>query len=1528
MTILRRVLQVLLLVATLIVGAAAAAIVVSQTAWFRSWLRGFVVQQANQYLNGTLSIGSLGGNLFFGVELSDVGLEAGGERVVSIRNAGIDYSAIQLISGNLVIDHVRLDQPSVLLERTADGWNLASLIKRQEREQERTGPGRAITVGEIGISDGTVRVREQGPVGTSGESAARIPRVLDRLNASLRFEYEPVHYTARIGHLSFRASEPDIALNDLSGTVSQRDDDLYLDDIAIRTAESSLRVDGRIVNYLEEPVVELSASSDKLDVAEMGRVFPAAEGIQLQPSFQLKANGPLGRLGLDFGIRSSAGDVDGQLTANLAGETPRVAGVLNLRAVDLAPVVRNPAAASDLTGTLRLDLALPPSEAGGPAVGTFAARLPRAKAAGYEAADVRANGRVDGMRVRLAEATARAYGATARLAGLIVPASETRGTPLTVDLSGSMAGLDLRRLPADLDVPRAASRLDFDYQLAGTLEALRGEARLRESMLVGATLAPGTTASFSRERGVMGYTAQGAIAGLDLQQAGQEFAIEAMAADRFRSHLNGRFSIEGRGTEVSSMTLNASAVLEDSTLAMAKVPALQAEAHLEGGAVRVRANGEFAGVDPAVLSGRNELAGELAGRLNLEAGVADVSAPVSPESVTASGRVELGPSKVGSLSLDQAVAEGEFSNATAQLERFTAEGPDVEVKASGTLALGTFGESDLQYQLGLTNLSAVGQLAGQQQVQGSLSTEGRVTGNRTSLRMAGSAKGTNVGYGDTRALSVESTYDVQVPNFDAAAARATAETRLMFALLAGEELTRLRARTAYADKQLEFEGEAQQAQRQAQLAGRVVLHPDHQEVHVASFGLVTQGMKWALAPGSEPAIEYGGDRILVEGLTLTSGPQRIEIDGTIGKTDSRMRAALTNVDIARLDTWLVGERRLGGVLNASARITGPQDSLRVDADFSIDNGSFRNFQYQSLAGTAGYTARRMSLDARLQQGPATWLVARGTVPTSLFQPSVPGKPAPPGADDPVDFTLQSSSVDLGLVQGFTTAVDEVSGNLRADVRVSGTASAPTMNGFVEVAQGRFNLLASGVTYSNLEGRVVLQGDRAVIERLRVVDEHERSLTMAGEVAVHGTGLGEVTARISGDGLEVLHNDLGRLAGDARLDVSGTLQAPRVAGEVTLRRGEVDLDEWLQRQARAAYATAPTRSPAAGVPGTAAAGSPARATSPAAAAAPEGPRPSAAIGEGQARPVPAIGEQEAPVQPVAGIGVEAPAQPGPGQAAAEKAPATPFDAAELNVRVRIPDVLLVRGDDLRPPGGGSPIGLGDVNITAGGDLRVEKPAGEPMRIIGDVRTVRGTYDFQGRRFDLQRDGRVRFEGVVPLDPSLDFTATRLISSVEVQVRVGGTMSRPELTLTSRPPLEEADILSLIVFNQSANQLEAGQQVTLAQRASALATGFVAGKLADSLGRALDLDIFEIEAAPQGPGQGASATVTVGEQVGERLFLRLRQGVGADTTRQFIMEYQLLDFLRLETTVSQGGAATRSLMRRVEGTGLDLIFFFDY
>ena len=98
----KRLIHVLVLVLTLVVGATAAAIIVSQTAWFKNWLRGYIVREANQYLNGTLSIERLGGNLFFGVEMENIGVSMDGSQVVAVKDLGLDYNVFELISQGAV----------------------------------------------------------------------------------------------------------------------------------------------------------------------------------------------------------------------------------------------------------------------------------------------------------------------------------------------------------------------------------------------------------------------------------------------------------------------------------------------------------------------------------------------------------------------------------------------------------------------------------------------------------------------------------------------------------------------------------------------------------------------------------------------------------------------------------------------------------------------------------------------------------------------------------------------------------------------------------------------------------------------------------------------------------------------------------------------------------------------------------------------------------------------------------------------------------------------------------------------------------------------------------------------------------------------------------------------------------------------------------------------------------------------------------------------------------------------------------
>jgi autotransporter translocation and assembly factor TamB len=271
----------------------------------------------------------------------------------------------------------------------------------------------------------------------------------------------------------------------------------------------------------------------------------------------------------------------------------------------------------------------------------------------------------------------------------------------------------------------------------------------------------------------------------------------------------------------------------------------------------------------------------------------------------------------------------------------------------------------------------------------------------------------------------------------------------------------------------------------------------------------------------------------------------------------------------------------------------------------------------------------------------------------------------------------------------------------------------------------------------------------------------------------------------------------------------------------------------------------------------------------------------------------------------------------------------FAPVELDVQLVIPDNLVLRGNDLRP-GGPTRAAIGDMNITVGGDLQVRKQADGPLLLTGVVETIRGTYQFQGRRFDLVRGGTLRFTGDTDINPILDVAATRLISDtgVEARVQVTGTVRTPEIRLSSTPPLEESDVLAMIVFNRPVNELGTGERASLAATAGGIATGFIAAPLGESIGRALDVDIFEITTTTDTGELGAG--ITIGQQIGDRAFFKLRQQFGDRNVSEFLLEYQLADFLRLRASAAPetSGSANRVDQRRVERAGIDLIFFFSY
>jgi hypothetical protein len=70
--------------------------------------------------------------------------------------------------------------------------------------------------------------------------------------------------------------------------------------------------------------------------------------------------------------------------------------------------------------------------------------------------------------------------------------------------------------------------------------------------------------------------------------------------------------------------------------------------------------------------------------------------------------------------------------------------------------------------------------------------------------------------------------------------------------------------------------------------------------------------------------------------------------------------------------------------------------------------------------------------------------------------------------------------------------------------------------------------------------------------------------------------------------------------------------------------------------------------------------------------------------------------------------------------------------------------------------------------------------------------------------------------------------------------------------------------------------------------------------------------------------------VGQQIGDRAFVKLRQQFGERNVTEFLIDYQLTRFMRAEATAAPetSGSANRIGERRIERAGIDLIFFFSY
>lgn len=188
---------------------------------------------------------------------------------------------------------------------------------------------------------------------------------------------------------------------------------------------------------------------------------------------------------------------------------------------------------------------------------------------------------------------------------------------------------------------------------------------------------------------------------------------------------------------------------------------------------------------------------------------------------------------------------------------------------------------------------------------------------------------------------------------------------------------------------------------------------------------------------------------------------------------------------------------------------------------------------------------------------------------------------------------------------------------------------------------------------------------------------------------------------------------------------------------------------------------------------------------------------------------------------------------------------------------------------------------------GGTLLVNKQ-GEQWTVLGELEGERGTYTLAAgpvlRQFEISY-AHLRFRGDEELNPAIEITATRTIIDqsgrpVEIDVNIGGTMRQPTLGLASGDAanIPESELLSFLFFGQPSYALGGGglaSDVVLGGVAEFLSLG-----IGESLGEAgLPFDLFQLRLANLGAGAGTSASLVLGREIVDDVFLTVESYLDA-------------------------------------------------
>lgn len=255
---------------------------------------------------------------------------------------------------------------------------------------------------------------------------------------------------------------------------------------------------------------------------------------------------------------------------------------------------------------------------------------------------------------------------------------------------------------------------------------------------------------------------------------------------------------------------------------------------------------------------------------------------------------------------------------------------------------------------------------------------------------------------------------------------------------------------------------------------------------------------------------------------------------------------------------------------------------------------------------------------------------------------------------------------------------------------------------------------------------------------------------------------------------------------------------------------------------------------------------------------------------------------------------------------------PPAAMRLSIDVDAPSNIFVRGKGLY--------------AELGGKLKVAGTSSAPQ-ILGGFDMRRGDFALAGTSLTFSK-GAVSFngEGVTGrIDPTLDFEADSFQGGITATLKVNGYADAPKIALSSVPDLPQDEVLAHLLFGVSMKDLTPLQIAEIGAALAELSGAVGSEGPLGSIRKGLGLDRLSVG----GGSGGAGASVEAGRYVAKGVYVGTKQSTSGAGGTQVEVQIDLTRRLKLKSTLASGGASAQGATPDNDpGTSVGLSYQFEY